>query len=466
MEGNAFSGFHRGENRSRRIGGIVNRIEKTDDFKLSDQFSSNTNSSWPISRSDRLKGSSVFTVGYEILPSETLPIRSLWGFEFTAGVYDQTSTGHSTSYFNFTQADPEGALSFVCSYGPITFVSSQKNETWGSGFPISVPQVDTHSPFSSDYPERSYYLTGVTSFPTTVNTAILYAKFDNVYASLKSEAFKGWSVYATTSVNSFLANQNPLLLVKTLLEDHGSVTVNSYYEQRTFTSIANRYSSNSYYGVYGYNAIYGPKIPLVDEVNTMLKHVKATGWVADNGLVKIKDYDRDVFGTYEQLYTVTPDDYMSFEIIDNPLGVTQYQSQRASEINLLYNYSYTRKKHLDRFVDNKANNSFCDSAYTAGILDNIEIQDKYIVDSETATNVLDSYTRLYTQALTFVNMRLPAYRFNIEIADMLYLQHPMIVGSQDLFFTTNVTQDYQNGYVDITAVKAPILFTNSLVNEG
>lgn len=457
---------------SRLTGGL--QIAK--DFELSEQVINNE--LLPIYYKP-LSQSTVFTYGVELVEGNLSNVNYVNALNVTFG---RTYTAGDSTYnaqadcrlFGVNQNSISANFPSVSSYDSATINANSSDVTRD----ISIGETKWNA--GANFENEKFYFTLVGS--SAVNQSVSASvQLNYVTGGLKSEAFTEWSLwgsYNNTRLQSIYSdatthdtnNENPLQWVYDRITDTACLTMdNVVHMNSNRAAMANRFSVNCYYGNNVANFIYGPRVDLIDEIDMILKGMKVSAWVADSGSVKFADYLRqpelyyidsaDLIRNY-----IDQNDMLSFSITDNPLGVTRYKNARSSEFTLDYNYSYTEKHYKNSQNASKNNNAFCDSAFAAGIDKLYSMQSKYIVDSETAANVLDSTVRLNTAALTYIDMELTSYWFCIEVADFLQIRHPMIVGSEDIFFVTDLTHDYQNGIVKLTAASAPILYTSSLAN--
>jgi len=172
-------------------------------------------------------------------------------------------------------------------------------------------------------------------------------------------------------------------------------------------------------------------------------------WIGDSGDINYRTYQDSSNAVIDKSLTLS--DIQNFEILENPIGTTRYKTRKANEVEVRYNYDFQKRTYLNAQVNNKNNNSFCDSADSAGIKNKIVERTRYIVDSATASFFLDNLTRKVTQDEEFVNLRLLPKFLELELSDVIKVEHPMIVGSESLYQIIQISQDYNDGTTRLTA---------------
>jgi hypothetical protein len=178
-------------------------------------------------------------------------------------------------------------------------------------------------------------------------------------------------------------------------------------------------------------------------------------WVADSGMINFRTYQESSSATIDA--TITTSDMLRFELKESPLGSSNYESQKASRIQLDFDYNFITSRFENSVIADPDNTALCNSAQAQGIATELIEQTKHIVNltdvgfTNVASYYLGNRVRKHTQGEEFVEMELPARYFGLELCDVIKVKHPMIVGSESLYQVIALTPDYLKGTVALRA---------------
>lgn len=258
---------------------------------------------------------------------------------------------------------------------------------------------------------------------------------------LKSEAFKNYSVYAAqVNCSEIAISENPVAILGDMFDQSSINYVTSQFSQgRTETSS------------YNLQCFFGEREPITGIVDEFGRISGSYLWVGDSGFMNYRSYQESATAVVDA--TITSCDYSldSFEIMDNPLGTTTFETQKTRRVKIDYKYDFSTGNFNGNITADRNNNVFCNSADASGISGEISLQSKYILESDTASLYLQNVIRQTTQDETIVQMNLPARFFGLELNDVVKVQHPALQNSESLFQITRIEPDYLSGNVSIKA---------------
>lgn len=263
----------------------------------------------------------------------------------------------------------------------------------------------------------------------------------NFDVNLYPSNYKNYSIFSFPTNSSDIAvSENPIGIVENILEQSSFsfVAAQSSLSQTLTTSLQ-------------FQCYFGEQ----EEVQDILKEFGEISntymWIGDSGSLNMRTYQDSAAVTTD--LTIGLNDMLDgqFSLLENPLGTTKYKSQKGNNVTINYNFDFQKNKYISSINAFKGNNSFCDSADASGLRKSIRRSTKYILQTDTASFYSSTIVRKVTQAEEFVNMTLPAKFFNLELADVVRVQHPMIVGSESLYQIVQLEQDLQNAKVSIVA---------------
>jgi hypothetical protein len=174
-------------------------------------------------------------------------------------------------------------------------------------------------------------------------------------------------------------------------------------------------------------------------------------WIGDSGTMHVRAYQESASVTVDG--AVTPDTLLDFQMLQNPLGQTTYETEAASRVRVSYAYDYQLGQYQGVVQADATVSALCASANAAGVRTEIDRESKYILSAAVASLYLGTLVRKVTQGQEYVQLKLPARYFGIEPADVLRVQHPAITGSQGLYQVTRLEPDYVGGTVAVTAAR-------------
>lgn len=263
-----------------------------------------------------------------------------------------------------------------------------------------------------------------------------------ISANIKSEEYTNYSVYARVVNSADIAiSENPIAILDNIFD----VTSVQFVQNQSSLAQAN------IDGNYNMQCFFGERQPLTSIIDEFGKTTANYMWIGDSGMINYRTYQESASVTLDA--TITTSDMLEFSLKENPLGVTQYQARKAKRLKLDYGYDFIRGRYSDTIVADPSNTALCNSAQAKGIDTEIIAQSKYILSTDTASRYLGNLVRRATQAEEFAELVLPARYMGIELADVVKVQHPMLVGSEGLFQVTAVTPDYITGTVFIRTTK-------------
>lgn len=282
-----------------------------------------------------------------------------------------------------------------------------------------------------------YHLTYVSSgIPPD---SILYDIELDFYVSLRSDAYRNYSIYSIPVNCSDIAySENPVQIVEQLC-NQASISYNQSQ------SSASQVLTTSY----NMQCYFGEREEITDIFDEFGKISKTYMWIADSGTLNMKTYENSDAANIDT--TITTSDMLSFRVEENPLGISRYRSQKASQFKVDYQYDFQRNRYDAAATAYPTDNAFCNSAFASGAEKQIVARTRYIMESDTAGYYLNSLVKKHTQSEEFVHLILPARFMGLEIADIVKIQHPMLVGSESVYQVTHVRDNFQIGQVSIRA---------------
>lgn len=259
-------------------------------------------------------------------------------------------------------------------------------------------------------------------------------------SQVKSNQYRNYSVYGSQVTCSDIAiSENPNGIVRDLTSWHTNLE-----QELTQNSEAQSYVTD-----YNFQCFFGERQLFTDILEEFGDITGTYYWIGDSGYLNYRVYQESATATDSIDYTITPNDIIrdSMVIKDNPLGVTTYSTKKGSRIKLDYDYNFTTGEYEATKVAEKSNNAYCESADAAGIKSEITRKTKYIKEADTASYYIANLVRKSTLDETILEAKLPARFFGMEIADIIQIAHPAIIGSESLFQVTKVKPDYEKGEI-------------------
>ncbi len=178
-------------------------------------------------------------------------------------------------------------------------------------------------------------------------------------------------------------------------------------------------------------------------------------WVADSGMIKIKTYQESGTATNSVNLTVTTCNIFpgTIQFNESPLGTTLTEQDFASQINVDYAFDFQLGKFAQGKRANPQNNALCGSMNAGGVTKSRIFNTKYITDPDVASYYLGSLVRKYCQGNEFITFQGGPSLLNLELADVIKLQHPMITGSEGLYQVIQSELNVMDGTNKLTVAR-------------
>lgn len=267
-------------------------------------------------------------------------------------------------------------------------------------------------------------------------------------ASLKSEGYSRYSVFSPPVNSSDVAiSANPFGIFDDIATNHLSLI---YHQDQSSQTQADLQAFDVELQMF--IAEQFPAVKIIDELG-LLSGVSI--WAADSGMLKIKSYQESATATNSINQTITLCDIHpgAFILAEAPLGTTVTGQELYSKIRVDYDYDFQSKKYRKSKLADKNNNNLCNSLFNSGITKTLNISTKYITNPDVASYALGNLVRKHAQSTDFVTFKGGPSLLNVELADVLKVQHPMLVGSEGLFQVVKTKLDIIPGTVEVTAAK-------------
>ena len=262
---------------------------------------------------------------------------------------------------------------------------------------------------------------------------------NNISVQLHSDNYRNYSIYSIPVNCSDIAySENPVQIVEQLC-NQASISYNQAQ------SSASQVLTSSY----NMQCYFGEREEITSILDEFGKISNTYMWIADSGTLNMRTYENS--DTADIDTTITTSDMLSFRVEENPLGISRYRSQKASEFKVDYQYDFQRNRYDASATAYPNDNAFCNSAFASGAEKQIVARTRYIMESDTAGYYLNNIVKKHTQSEEFVHLVLPARFMGLEVADVVKIQHPMLVGSESVYQVTHVRDNFQVGQVSIRA---------------
>lgn len=260
--------------------------------------------------------------------------------------------------------------------------------------------------------------------------------------SLKSEGYRNYVIYSLpVNTGDIAISQNPYGILANVFDQASAYYVSTQCSQA-------QVDASSYH----FQCFFAERQKLSEIVDDFGRTTSTYLWIGDSGMVNFRSYQESAAATVNA--TITTSDLLPGLVLkENPLGVSQYETQKAKRVKVNYGYNFQAGKYSGTLTAEPSSCALCNSAQASGIDTEITTETKYILESDTASYYLGNIVRHATQSEEFAEMKLPARFFTLELADVVKLQHPMLIGSQALYQVIAVTPDYINGQVSVRAAK-------------
>lgn len=257
---------------------------------------------------------------------------------------------------------------------------------------------------------------------------------------LDPNIYKNFSLFSVPINSSDIAiSENPMGVLYSIFSEHTNTPLVVSQNSQAQADVT---SFNFQCGFYERQSL--------DKIMNEFGEITGTNlWIGDSGQVNFRTYQESANANIDA--TIGLQDMLTFSIRDNPLGSSQFISDKFKRIKVKYGYDFSEQLFKNTLQADPTNTAACNSVSASGIDKEETFKSKYIMETDTASYWLGNLVRRFTNNETIVNMNLPAKFFQLEPADILKVQHPMIIGSESLFQITKLTHDYQRGNVRVQA---------------
>lgn len=350
--------------------------------------------------------------------------------------FSSTIAGHAITshYFNIGVDSGDGNITDNIGGGSGTTIGGTTDV---SGFAASIAFGENRRVFF----DVEIYKTPPQAFGTITNVVSLQLK-----ASLASEAYHQYSIFSPVVSSADIAvSTNPIGIFDDIATNHLGVIYHQEQSSQTQVDVQS----------YEMQMFIAEQIPMVDIFDDLGMISGVSIWAADSGMLKIKSYQESATATNSINQTITICDMLprTFQLAEAPLGTTVTGQDLYSSIRLNYDYDFQLKLYQKTTVADKNNNNLCNSMFNSGINKTLDINTKFITDPNVASYFLGNMVRKHSQSTDFVSFAGGPSLLNIELADVLKIQHPMITGSEGLYQVVKTKLDVIKGSVGITAAK-------------
>ena len=153
--------------------------------------------------------------------------------------------------------------------------------------------------------------------------------------------------------------------------------------------------------------------------------------------------------------TLGPEDFLleNFSLEESPIGSTLHEQQLAREVTVEFGFHFQHGKYEKNLRAFPGNTAMCNSIDAAGVKNGVTKKSEYILASDTASLYLANLVRKHCQGNEFVSFAGGPNLFDLELADVVRVQHPMIVGSEALYQIIRAELNPLEGRAAFTAAK-------------
>lgn len=153
--------------------------------------------------------------------------------------------------------------------------------------------------------------------------------------------------------------------------------------------------------------------------------------------------------------TLAPEDFLleSFSLEESPIGSTLHEQQLAREVTVEFGFHFQHDKFEKNLRAFPGNTAMCNSMEAVGVKNAVTKKSEYILASDTASLYLANLVRKHCQGNEFVSFAGGPNLFDLELADVVRVQHPMIVGSEALYQIIRAELNPLEGRAAFTAAK-------------
>lgn len=350
----------------------------------------------------------------------------------------------------FTEIDRIGSIYYVGAITGASVTSASEYRFGQTSFTnfFGVVSVNTHMIVDSDTLWGGYLSKSQGNYPLQLNLrnasvtgALSYDSTLMFSMHLKSESYKNYSIYTVhQNCSSSILSDNPLAIQSHIFSEN---TIGFNIEQSSESQLL---VNNLGYSFSCYFDKRTPVFELADEIGIQTQTYM---WAADSGVINFRTYQNCADVAINA--TITTSDIQDIKILDNPLGFSRFAAPKGSEYQIAYDYDFQQEKYKQVLYADKNNNGFCTSASNIGLTQRREFKSKYIMTSDVASIYMNKVVKIGTSNEEFVQVTLPARFFKLELADVVRVEHPAIIGSESVYQITQLNHDYKKGLVRFTA---------------
>lgn len=282
----------------------------------------------------------------------------------------------------------------------------------------------------------------VTSAAPTDNVTVTMSV--ELQAQLESAGYTRHSIFSPVVNSADIAIfANPIGILDHVFSGH---TGTSFVQEQSSAAQADVSS-------YELQCFFADRRPLTEIIDEFGRICAVNMWIGDSGQVNYRSYQESGTATVDR--TMTTCDFISgaFKLLESPLGSSLHEQELAREMTVEYGYHFQRGVYERSERAFPGNNSLCDSAEAAGIKQALAVRTQYITDPDVASLYLGNLVRKHSQGNEFAEFRGGPDLFDLELADVLRVEHPMIVGSEATYQVIRARMDVMQGTVAITAAK-------------
>lgn len=198
-------------------------------------------------------------------------------------------------------------------------------------------------------------------------------------------------------------------------------------------------------GSYQFNGYVGPeRIPFTDFLDNIGQLTATTIWAGDSGTINMKTYTLSAVAAQSVNFTIPAALMETFALTEAPVGSSRFESEKANKITV--NYAYLH--HTGEYQQSLR------AVYSlGGVAKEKTFETPYVIDTLTASLYANNLRLKYATAKEIATVGLPLQYLGVELADVLKLQHPLIVGSEGLYSVKRVELDLMNWNLSVDAVR-------------
>lgn len=320
--------------------------------------------------------------------------------------------------------------------GNSIYYSTGSAETFAS----SIDQSSIASTQGMNYfTDNKRYRIGYKYAGTVGGSTVVMKMAMGVFAGLESDSYKNFSIFSPQVNCSDVAfSENPMNI---LTDIFGQSSFSVQLEQSSATQV-DVSSYNFQCGFY--------EREKVSDIAEEFGEITATYlWLGDSGQLNSRTYQDSSNVTIDT--TIATSDFIDLDIRDNPVGTTAFNVTKAKRVQVDFDIDFMTKRNEKFLVADPVNTALCNSMQASGIDKEIVRKTRYIKETATGSYYLGNLVRKHCQGEQIIQATLPARYFVLELADVVKVQHPLLIGSESLYQVTRITPDYIRGTVKLQA---------------